>query len=192
MQVTSGDLRLTSGGFQLSVTTPSMEDLWRFQESLPSRAAYRTSDGGLAHGAGLVRAGRVGHLLPVRVGAGLHAIGLPVTTPACDGTPADSGVCACTIYDTAPAVAWLQAGVPVVQVSRWPLSRRRNNVYGDWCSDSYSKSAESNFKVSVFSLMVRSLFSSKPSGAEASTSTRISSFTPGVLARCANTSSATF
>ena len=64
----------------------------------------------------------------------LQAVGLPVTTPARDGKPALQGVRLHDLRHSA-AVAWLQAGVPVVQVSRWLGHAQPTitlNVYGDW------------------------------------------------------------
>jgi integrase len=75
----------------------------------------------------------------------LRAVGLPVTTPARaertlrDGTidparPATQGVRLHDLRHSA-AVAWLTAGVPVVQVSRWLGHAQPTitlNVYGDW------------------------------------------------------------
>lgn len=75
----------------------------------------------------------------------LVAVGLPVTTPAraartrSNGTieparPACRGVRLHDLRHSA-AVAWLQAGVPVVQVSRWLGHAQPTitlNVYGDW------------------------------------------------------------
>ena len=90
---------------------------------------------------------------PVELGAfyryafakALHAVGLPVTTPARaehrhgDDTieparPATQGVRPHDLRHSA-AVAWLTAGVPVVQVSRWLGHAQPTitlNVYGDW------------------------------------------------------------
>jgi integrase len=64
----------------------------------------------------------------------LAAVGLPVTAPARDGEAATQGV---RLHDFrhSAAVAWLQAGVPVVQVSRWLGHAQPTitlNVYGDW------------------------------------------------------------
>ena len=75
----------------------------------------------------------------------LRAVGLPVTAPARaerklhDGTieparPTSQGVRLHDLRHSA-AVAWLQAGVPVVQVSRWLGHAQPTitlNVYGDW------------------------------------------------------------
>jgi integrase len=64
----------------------------------------------------------------------LRAVGLPVTTPARNGMPALHGVRLHDLRHTA-AVAWLAAGVPVVQVSRWLGHAQPTitiNVYGDW------------------------------------------------------------
>jgi integrase len=64
----------------------------------------------------------------------LHAVGLPVTAPARDGKPATPGVRLHDLRHSA-AVAWLSAGVPVVQVSRWLGHAQPTitlNVYGDW------------------------------------------------------------
>ena len=63
----------------------------------------------------------------------LQAVGLPVTTPARDGKPALQGVRLHDLRHSA-AVAWLQAGVPAVQVSRWLGHAQPTitlNVYGD-------------------------------------------------------------
>jgi integrase len=75
----------------------------------------------------------------------LAAVGLPVTTPASmerqrrDGTiePARPGIQGVRLHDLrhSAAVAWLQAGVPVVQLSRWLGHAQPTitlNVYGDW------------------------------------------------------------
>jgi integrase len=64
----------------------------------------------------------------------LQTVGLPVTTPARDDKPALQGVRLHDLRHSA-AVAWLQAGVPVVQVSRWLGHAQPTitlNVYGDW------------------------------------------------------------
>jgi integrase len=64
----------------------------------------------------------------------LRTVGLPVTTPARNGMPALHGVRLHDLRHTA-AVAWLAAGVPVVQVSRWLGHAQPTitiNVYGDW------------------------------------------------------------
>ncbi|HSS23048.1 MAG TPA: site-specific integrase, partial [Mycobacterium sp.] len=64
----------------------------------------------------------------------LQAVGLPVTTPPRDGKPALRGVRLHDLRHSA-AVAWLQAGVSVVQVSRWLGHAQPTitlNVYGDW------------------------------------------------------------
>ena len=64
----------------------------------------------------------------------LRAVGLPVTTPARNGMPALHGVRLHDLRHTA-AVAWLAAGVPVVQVSRWLGHAQPTitlNIYGDW------------------------------------------------------------
>jgi integrase len=64
----------------------------------------------------------------------LRSVGLPVTTPARDGTPATQGVRLHDLRHSA-AVAWLSAGVPVVQVSRWLGHAQPTitlNTYGDW------------------------------------------------------------
>lgn len=75
----------------------------------------------------------------------LRAVGLPVTTPARaarrrgDGTiePARPALQGVRLHDLrhSAAVAWLQAGVPVVQVCRWLGHAQPTitlNVYGDW------------------------------------------------------------
>ena len=64
----------------------------------------------------------------------LRAVRLPVTTPARDGKPATQGVRLHDLRHSA-AVAWLLAGVPVVQLSRWLGHEQPTitlNVYGDW------------------------------------------------------------
>lgn len=62
------------------------------------------------------------------------AVGLPVTAPARDDEAATQGVRLHDLRHSA-AVAWLTAGVPVVQVSRWLGHAQPTitlNVYGDW------------------------------------------------------------
>ena len=71
----------------------------------------------------------------------LQAVGLPVSSPARDGKPALHGVRLHDLSHSA-AVAWLQARVPVVQVSRWLGHAQPTitlNVYGDWVPRKPSK-----------------------------------------------------